>query len=343
MVSQSSSELHEPGLVTEARLAALERRVEVLTGLLEASVWTVIGLALAVVLMTVNRAGGQVWANIFNLLHVVLSGAAALVSLRLSRRLLTRWLPRPWYHYAWAAGAVFALGGGLEFAQRYGPGSPSLTDVAIDMAGGIGALAIELGVRFARRSRLARIAALGGALLLLVALLPSVAALGVVLQRAKRFPVLSDFSSSEAPFISLNEGATLRLLQPRPGEEWQAEVTWPGKGYPGLEVQPPSGNWALYETLVVTLSSDETLPFALEIRVHDEGHSDDYDDRFNRELTVVPGRNEFRIPVAEIARGPRRRVMNLSNIEAIVLFAEGAGEVHRARMSSWRLEGPVGH
>src|SRR5690606_11510881 len=251
-------------LVTEARLAALERRVDVLTALLEALGWTAIGLALAVVLMTVDRAGGQVSSNVFNVLHVVLSGVVALVSLRLSRRLLTPWLRRAWHHYLWAACSVLFLGGALEVAQRFGPGSSSLSDLVIDMAGGLGVLSVELGLRLVRRGRLAWLALGAGIVVLAAALLPSMSAFWVVLQRSKQFPVLTDFRAAEAPFISLNDGATMRRISSNAGDEWPIEVTWPGEGYPGLEVQPPAGNWLDYQTLLLVVHSDEPEPFNLE-------------------------------------------------------------------------------
>lgn len=329
-------------------MATLEARVRLLEGLVEAVAWFAAGLALAVVLVTVRRQGGQLWPHVFNLLHVVLSGIVAAVGLRLSRRLLGARLLRPWQHFAVAFLIVVVLGGGLEAAQLFAPGSPSVRDVAIDLAGGASVLGFIGGLESPGvvTGRFTRGLTLAVSLAALVwALYPSGAALRTVALRAQRFPVLCDFSRIDSAFLLLNDGATMSPAldaSAPPGEDWSAQVRLPAGRYPGVELVPPLGDWAGYRELVLSVFSPEPRPFVLEVRVNDAIEGSDFDNRFNRSLTVVPGVNEFRIPLRSLAVTPRGRRMDLAKIERVVLFAPALPEAHTLRLGPWRLEGDHG-
>lgn len=302
-------------------------------------------LGLALVLLTVRRAGGEVWSNIFNVLHVLLSASIALVSLRLSRKLLDGWFPQPWHHYAWAAAVVFVLGAGLEIAQFYVPGLPSLQDFVIDMVGGLAALGLVFGLSQRRRHlRWAMgVASLG---VLACALASPGMTLWRAARRAQRFPVLSAFTRVEFPYVLLNDGARLAMREEtsEADAEWRAGLTIPaGRDYPGLQLTPPAGDWSGSTDLVVPIYSNEGGAFPLQLRVHDDLHTGEFEDRFNTELTVHEGRNEFRIPISHIAHGPHHRVLDLARVDAIVLFASKPARAHEVLLGTWRLEGARGH
>lgn len=330
------------------RVAALEARVRLLGGLVEAVAWLAAGLALAVVLVTVRRQGGQLWPHIFNLLHVVLSGLVAAVSLRLSRRLLGARLLRAWQHFAVAFLTVALLGGGLEAVQLFAPGSPSFRDVAIDLAGGASVLGVIAGLQSPAvvTGRLARGLTLAVSFVALVwALYPSGAALRTVALRAQRFPVLCDFSRIDSAFLLLNDGATMSPAldaSAPPGEGWSRQLRLPAGKYPGVEVVPPLGDWSGYRELVISALSQESRDFELQLRVNDASEDTAFDNRFNRGITVVPGVNEFRIPLTAVAVTPRGRLLDLAKVERVVLFAAELSEPHSLRLGSWRLEGDRG-
>lgn len=316
-----------------------------LTAPLEALGWALLGLALALVLVTVRRAGGEVWSNIFNVLHVLLSASIALVSLRLSRKLLAGWLTRPWLHYVWAGVVVFVLGGGLEVAQFFAPGLPSVFDLVIDLAGGAAALGFVFGRSLRHRPALRWAIEAGSLGLFVCALASPCAALWQATVRARIFPVLCSFSDSELRYVGLNDGAELTTLERAEGlaPEWRVGLTFPAdRDYPGLELAAPAGDWSRSQELVIPLYSTDLRPFRLLLRVHDEAHTGDFDDRFNIELTVESGRNEFRIPIPHIASGPRLRDLNLANVEALVLFAPRPSQEHHVLLGTWRLEGASG-
>ena len=56
------------------------------------------------------------------------------------------------------------------------------------------------------------------------------------------------------------------------------------------------------------------------VRIHDRTHDNRYSDRFNQRLLVQPGYNHFSLSTDNIARAPDRRVMDLTDIEAIGWF-----------------------
>lgn len=329
-------------------MVELEARVRLLGALVEAVAWFAVSLALTVVLVTVRRQGGQLWPHVFNLLHVVLSGAVAAVALRLSRRLLGAQLVQAWQHYAVAFATVVVLGGGLEAVQWIAPGSPSVRDVAIDLAGGAAVLGFVSGFSSARV-----IAGRGWQRLIWTvsfaalawALYPSGAALRTVVLRAWRFPVLCDFSRIDSSFVVLNDGATMSLASDASAsaaEAWPIQVRLPAGRYPGVELVPPLGDWSRHRELVIGAFSEEAKDFELQVRVNDAGEGADFDDRFNRSLRVVPGVNEFRIPLTALAVTPRGRRMDLAKIERVVLFAAEPAEPHALRLGPWRLEGTNG-
>jgi hypothetical protein len=75
------------------------------------------------------------------------------------------------------------------------------------------------------------------------------------------------------------------------------------------------------------------------VRVHDEGHGREFADRFNRRLELGAGeRRLFSIPLEDIRRGPRNRLMNMTQISDVSVFRiHGAGS-KRMRLYSMRLE-----
>ena len=75
------------------------------------------------------------------------------------------------------------------------------------------------------------------------------------------------------------------------------------------------------------------------MRVHDIGHSREYADRFNRMFDLAPGeRRSLRIPLDDIQRAPRNRLMNMTQISDVTLFRTKEGGSQRLRLHSMRLE-----
>lgn len=347
-VNVSQSAYIQP--TVEQRLAALERRISILQGVVEALVWAWVAAPLAAVLLFVNRPGGLVMSQVFNVGHVVLSAWVAWVGYRIAHRVMpSRGLA---VHLVVAMSAVAVVGGGLELSQYIAPGEPSWRDVIIDLGGGLACVLVVAAVRggCALRTRALLASAAIGVFVLSLAQ-PSLALFREV-KRGRLFPTLATFAEAERDALSLNFNATLTSMDtPDDAREVFGRrarlLTLPPGKYPGIEVIPPPGDWSEYTDLhlqVYSLAS-EALPF--EVRVHDREHARKQPprspaDRFTRELTLRPGLNEFRFPVSEIQRTPSGRMMNLTEIEQIVLFTPSPGEPVQVLLGPWKLTGNDG-
>lgn len=330
-------------MTTEDHLAG-----ERAAGRREAHFWLACAALIALVLLVVRRPGSGAWPHVFDLLHVLFSAAIALIALRSSRRLSTGTgrLGAEWLPFAAAIGLVVVLGGGLELAQLLGMGSSSWSDFGLDVSGGASALALVaaregLGVLAKPTVRgLVFVAACMG---LCAVLYPSGTKVWHALRRAQAFPILCDFSSADLPFLLLNDGATLTPIRDRDATgAWRAEVRFPPGGYPGVELTPPFGDWSLYKELVIPVFSSEAHPFPLGLRVSDRWHTNAFGDRFDRELSVAPGANEFRLALSSMTHLGSGRRMDLNDTAAIILFAPELPEAHSVLLGAWRLEGELG-
>jgi hypothetical protein len=72
---------------------------------------------------------------------------------------------------------------------------------------------------------------------------------------------------------------------------------------------------------VLTAYSNRPEPLPLTLRIHDAVHNGQYEDRFNRQIVLTPGRNRIEIPLADLRAAPRRREMDLRHISGIGIFA----------------------
>jgi hypothetical protein len=61
-------------------------------------------------------------------------------------------------------------------------------------------------------------------------------------------------------------------------------------------------------------------PIVLVLRVHDRSHDERPADRFKRDLVILPGTNEFSVPLADIRQAPEGREMNMAAIARLNLY-----------------------
>jgi hypothetical protein len=293
-------------------------------------------LALILFLLAVLAVGDKpeptlLWNALFDAGHAPLFGAIALAT----RQLLRCW--RPGVNGLTRAASAFlvtvAIGVATEYLQQGNPHrDASVNDVLRDAAGASAFLLLaearggDNPFRGSQR-RVTRIAAVVSAVGLLVAAMAQLAVTAVVLvERARSFPVLVRFDGTwwedrmiDTGYNTLTPGAytavsasgTIRLarLDLIPGT------------YSGLIIGEPYPDWDGYSRLVLHIVSDLDAPIAITIRIHDAIHDQRYEDRFNRELQVMPGANRLIIALRDIRSAPDRRKMDMSRIRGIVLFA----------------------
>jgi hypothetical protein len=129
--------------------------------------------------------------------------------------------------------------------------------------------------------------------------------------------VVGPLASGEAPFA---------LLRLRPGRA------------PGLRFEEPYPNWVGYKKLVFTVDAAVEPTVTLTIRVYDAEFEGADEDRFEKNVLLLGGRQSIEIPLEDIRRAPAVREMDLRRIRGIELFAWHLGQATDLYVGPLRLE-----
>lgn len=289
--------------------------------------------------------------TLHNSAHAPIFGCVSLLTLVVLRA-HPRWqsLSLGW-QYAVAVAAAFGLGIVTELLQIPAGRDASIEDALHDVIGALGFLglfaAFDAQVRAQVRGHLLRVvAAVVGIVSLAVAAAPVTRAAIKYQQRDERFPVLADFSQRYDRYFILQKSADFSpVIVP---EAWRKQagetalrVRLLDGAYPGMDFIELLPDWSGYSTLAVDLINPTPLDLQLLLRVHDAAHNNQPDDRFGKRILLPAGSREvIRIPLHEIAAGPKGRRLDLKQIAGMILFrtddSPPAGELYLSR--AW-LEG----
>lgn len=239
--------------------------------------------------------------------------------------------------YAFAG--LIGAGAGLlsEVIQRPLRRDASWGDVFEDVVGVVCALAIHAAVD--RRIHL-RGAARG--LVVLVALVclalyvtPIVNMTRAYMHRSKHFPVLANFDSSAQQYWIVGYGVRREI------HDQALDVEFESQKFPGFSFFEPTPDWSGFKTLVIDVENPDGEVLHLGVRVHDAGRHRGrrFVDRFNRNFEIAAGeRRIIRIPLEDIRRGPRNRLMNMAKISDVTLFRSREAGAKHVRLHQMRLE-----
>ncbi|HEU4591215.1 MAG TPA: hypothetical protein VFS13_09915 [Steroidobacteraceae bacterium] len=232
------------------------------------------------------------------------------------------------------------LGGGAgllsEIIQMPLQRDASWVDVFADWVGVLLALmSYLLYDRRAAADRLLRVTAvlvIAGCLVVYVA--PVVSMLRAYAHRDGQFPVLASFDSRLELYWIVSYGIRREI------RDGALEVEFDAPLFPGFSFHEPVPDWRRYRTLAIDVENpDAALPLKMGIRVHDARHAHTYADRFNRSFDLAPTeRRVLRIPLEEIRRGPRNRLMDMAHISDVTLFRLRDSPSQRMRLHNMRLE-----
>jgi hypothetical protein len=290
-----------------------------------------------------------VWKTLFDLGHAPLFG---IVALQLRKLVVAVRGPAPERQRSLEA-FILAVGVGIatEIVQLFQPGrDASASDVVRDAAGAAAFLLVRHAARSAPGTppggqRPRRAALLTAAFLLLAAVgAPFIVAMALYRERDNAMPTLYALDGSwwERRLIS---GRHARLVPASAGVHPDGAAGFPltrlelepGK-YAGLVFSEPYPNWSGYTRLAFTIRSDLATPITLTLRIHDLGHNQRYEDRFNRDITVTPGEHQVTIGLDEIGHAPKGRQLDLTRIRGIVLFAYRLDRPAHIYLGSLRLK-----
>lgn len=238
--------------------------------------------------------------------------------------------------YAFAG--LIGLGAGIlsELMQWPLRRDASWEDVFADGVGVVCALAVHAVV--SRREKLSGATRATAALIALGCIAgyvaPIVNMVRAYVHRNGQFPVLASFDSRIELSWIVGYGIRRDVIADA------LEVEFVRRVFPGFSFYEPVADWRKYQTLIIDAENPEQEQVLhLGVRVHDIEHIGTYADRFNRIFDLAPGeRRSLRIPLDDIHRAPRNRLMNMTQISDVTLFRTKEGGSQRLRLHSMRLE-----
>ena len=295
-----------------------------------------------------EKPRGLLEETLHDLRGVFFFGFAALVILELTALVGRRWIRKRSLYYAVAIVAVLALIFGYELLVEANPEHPWRGVHSFVGAFGFLALsaALDRGLKrehawlrgWPRRS-------LGiGATLLIVAVLQALIPVFVSYAgRAGAFPVVVDLASYwQEPFIEVN-GA--ELFVGKGPEEWSrragrrvAVLLLDGEPGGGVTIHEPFKDWSGLSVVTINLYSTAPRPVRMILRLEDRTREQPPAERVDYALRVVPGANDFYIPLESLSKTPSGRTLNMSSIRRIGIHLGEQAEplrvyMHRIRVS----------
>jgi hypothetical protein len=291
----------------------------------------VIGILLAAVVFAPVPGDTRWIRTLHNSAHAPIFGCVSLLTL-----LIVRGHPRFASvglvgQYALALAAALVLGVVTELLQIPVGRDAEVDDALHDVIGAVALLglfaAFDSRIRASTHAGIVRLSAAAiGVVALAVAAAPVTRAALKYQQRDERFPVLADFTERYDRYFILQQSAEFSAAElpapwaGKPGEEAMHVALFDGP-YPGLDFIELWPDWSAYSTLAVDLTNPTPLRLTLLLRVHDVTHNNQPTDRFSRRIEL-PSRTRqvIRIPLQDIAAGPRTREMDLRNVTEMIIF-----------------------
>lgn len=295
-----------------------------------------------------EKPRGLLELTLHDLREVFFFGFAGLVILEMTALIGRRWIRKRSLYYAVAIVAVVALVFAYEMLVPADPEMPSRG--IYSLVGAIGFLALSVALDRGLKREHSWLRGWPRRSIGIVALLTIMAVLnplGPVLAsfagRAGAFPVVVDLASSwQEPFIEV-EGAEL-FVGKGPGE-WSrragrrvALLLFDGSPGGGVTVHQPFKDWSGFSVIMINIYSTAPRPVRMILRLEDRSLEQPAEDRIDYALRVVPGANDFYIPLEDLSMTPSGRTIDMSSIRRLGMYlGESADPLrvyfHRIRLS----------
>lgn len=295
-----------------------------------------------------NKPRGLLEETLRDLREIFYFGFAGLVILELTALIGRRWIRKRSLYYAVAFIAVGGLVSAYELFVMEG-GAQSAGRGLQSLLGAYGFLALSAALdRDLKREHAwlrgwpRRSLGILGALLVAGVLHPLGPVLSSYAGRAGAFPIVVDLASDwQEPFIE-TQGAELFVGKgpdqwPRVADRRVALLLMSGAVGDGVLVHEPFKDWSDFELLKLHLYSTAAEPVRVNIRLSDRSRLQAPGDRVDYGLRVVPGVNDFYIPLEALSYMPSGERLDMDTIRRFGLYlAEPADPlrlyVHRVRL-----------
>jgi len=220
-------------------------------------------------------------------------------------------------------GLLFLAGIAIEIVQPFFGREASFTDITYNLIGIASGIVIFTAFHQQSRQRLLSLA--GFVILLGLTLFRPVYDAYVVLKRDQAQPYLLGFENAyEKMLWQPSPGAHISVVEAP--VEWKsntgqtAKISFLSGNYPGLSIPEIYPDWRGYTQLVFEVFSPEDTPVTITVRINDLAHNNKHHDRFNRQLTVKPGKNRYVLPLSEVKNAPQGRQLNIEQVAQVILF-----------------------
>lgn len=295
-----------------------------------------------------EKPRGLLELTLRDLREVFYLGFAALVILELTALVGRLWIRKRSLYYAVAIVAVLAMVFGYELLADSDPELPERW--IRNLVGAFGFLALSAALdRGLKREHSwlrgwpRRSIGLVGILSVLAALHPLVPVSVSYAGRAGAFPVVVDLASIwQEPFIDVR-GA--ELFVGKGPEEWSrragrrvALLLFDGTPGGGVTVREPYKDWSGMSVVLINVYSTAPRPVRVILRLEDSSRLLPAEERIDYALRVVPGANDFFIPLEALSTAPSGRSIDMTSIRRIGLYLGEPAEplriyFHRIRIS----------
>lgn len=241
-----------------------------------------------------------------------------------------------------ALAIVIAIGTLSELAQRLSGGRADITDVYRDVSGAammLIALLVFSASQSAERGSARRLTfQIIAAAITVVVILPLTFWTSVLLFERSQHPVVLDFDSpySQYRYFPINAEVTL-VNASSEDDNVMAELLLSNRGRSGIAIQTANYDWSDESTLVFSAEVVEGSTANLTIHINDETMVGKFIDTESGAVTLLSGRQEYRIPV-ESAISEAGRGDDMTNIRQLVILARDKEDGARLRLDDIRLE-----
>ena len=256
-------------------------------------------------------------------LHVPVFG---LISLAIVSLTPTSWRRSQQFGLAFLGSVM--LGVLTEAAQIPMQRDAAWEDLIADATGAAGFLAFAYGV--GRKPIVRFVSAISATVVLLWSAAPLIAVTKAIVHRNSQFPVIFNGDiDSEKTFVS---GLNIHMKTRRSdaNDEFYTEARVLHNKGSRIEIRDLVPDWSDYSNLNLRIELLGDLDLTLTVRIHDTLHrrgDQPHSDRFNQRLTLSPGIQSFTISLRNVRSAPQGRLMDMTKIEALILYSEKSDAV----------------
>lgn len=106
----------------------------------------------------------------------------------------------------------------------------------------------------------------------------------------------------------------------------------------GVSLDEPWPDWVGYSALAIDVVNPVDEPLRLIVRIEDEAHNDELNDRYNGAFDLPANRHTtLHIPLLEVQLAPASRRMDMAHISRLVVFQDAEQGAHAFYLCSVRL------